>query len=114
MLSQVFEIVAPLLIIASVGYVYGVRVKPEMQFTNRLVMDVFMPALILQVMLTEGFNVADYSGLIFAGVLLMLVSGIIIFTITCIRAFPTRLCRWKKVTFLHYLILYLLKKSTFK
>ena len=49
MLSQVFEIVAPLLIIASVGYVYGVRVKPEMQFTNRLVMDVFMPALILQV-----------------------------------------------------------------
>ncbi|HAU68227.1 MAG TPA: transporter [Gammaproteobacteria bacterium] len=93
MLSQVFEIVAPLLIIASVGYVYGVRVKPEMQFTNRLVMDVFMPALILQVMLTEGFNVADYSGLIFAGVLLMLVSGMVAYAFSKVMGFD-----WRAVT----------------
>ncbi len=77
MLSQVFEIVSPLLIIALVGYVYGTRVNPEMQFTNRLIMDVFMPALILQVMLTEGFNVVDYSALIGAGFILMLGSGLV-------------------------------------
>ncbi|MEO0368485.1 MAG: AEC family transporter [Pseudomonadota bacterium] len=72
----IFEIMAPLLVIALVGYVYGSRVQPSMDITNRLVMDVFVPALILHVMLQEEFRVADYAGLVFSGVAIMLLSGV--------------------------------------
>lgn len=90
MLAQVFEIIAPLLIIAVIGYLYGSRVQPQMGFTNRLVMDVFMPALILQVMLQDGFRVLNYANLVIAGVGVMLVSGIIAFAVARMAGFDWR------------------------
>lgn len=77
MIQQIFEIVAPLFLIVIVGYFYGARVRPEMGITNRLVMDVFMPALIFHVMIQEGFSLGQYLPLVLAGSLLMLGSGLI-------------------------------------
>ncbi len=77
MLTVVFNILTPLFLIAAVGYVFGLRVKPNMQMTNRLVMDVFMPALIFHVMIQDDFNPGQTIGLVFAGVLLMLGSGLV-------------------------------------
>ncbi len=79
MLSQVFNIVAPLFLIVAVGYFYGARVRPEMRITNQLVMDVFVPALIFHVMVQESFMPSKYVGLVSAGVLLMLGSGVLAF-----------------------------------
>ena len=53
MIAQVFEIVAPLFFIVCVGYLYGSRAKPAMGVANRLVMDIFMPALIFHVMVQK-------------------------------------------------------------
>ena len=76
MLTQVFDILAPLFAISLLGYGYGRWARPDMATTNRLIMDVFMPALILQVMLREGFQLIDHAMLMVVGLGIMLMSGI--------------------------------------
>jgi predicted permease len=76
-ISQVAAIVAPLFLIVGVGYFYGARVRPEMRITNQLIMDIFMPALILSVMIRDDFHPDEYYLLMFAGALLMLASGLL-------------------------------------
>jgi len=77
MIDQVFSIVAPLFFIVGVGYIYGTWVNPEMGIANRLIMEVFMPALIFHVMIQEDFYPTQYLTLIAGGVLLMLGSGVL-------------------------------------
>ena len=90
MFQQVLSIVAPLFIIAAVGYFYGARVRPEMRITNQLVMDVFMPALIFHVMIQEDFYPSQYFALMFAGTLLMLGSGVLAFLLARTIGFSWR------------------------
>jgi len=90
MIQQVFSIVAPLFVIAAIGYFYGARVRPEMRITNQLVMDVFMPALIFHVMIQDDFYPSQYFSLMFAGALLMLGSGTIAFLFARIAGFSWR------------------------
>jgi len=79
MIQQIFEIVMPLLLIVTIGYFYGARVRPEMRITNQLVMDIFMPALIFHVIIQEDFYPAQYAMLMLAGAILMLASGVVAF-----------------------------------
>lgn len=90
MLNQVFNIVAPLFLIIAVGYLYGARLRPEMRITNQLVMDVFMPALIFHVMIQDTFVPSQYVGLIFAGCLLMLGSGVLAYGFARLSGFNAR------------------------
>ncbi len=90
MFEQVFAIVAPLFLIVCVGYLYGSRSQPAMGVTNRLVMDVFMPALIFHVMVQENFYPNDYIGLMFGGVLIMLGSGLIAYFLARTAGFSWR------------------------
>ena len=77
MIAQVFAIVAPLFFIVCVGYLYGSSAKPAMGVANRLVMDIFMPALIFHVMVQKDFYPSEYVALMFGGILIMLGSGVI-------------------------------------
>ena len=77
MVEQVLAIVAPLLFIVGVGYLYGLRAKPAMEITNHLVIDVFMPALIFHVMVQDDFFPSEYWALIIGGVFVMLGSGLL-------------------------------------
>lgn len=79
MIQQILAIVAPLFIIAAIGYFYGARVRPEMRITNQLIMDVFMPALIFHVMIQDDFHPLQYMNLVGAGALLMILSGAVAF-----------------------------------
>lgn len=81
MIEQVFSIVAPLFLIVAVGYFYGTWVNPEMGIANRLIMDVFMPALIFHVMIQDDFYPTQYVTLIIGGMLLMLGSGLVAFAV---------------------------------
>ncbi len=90
MINQVFSIVAPLFIIAAVGYFYGSRVRPEMRITNQLIMDIFMPALIFHVMIQDDFSPLQYTNLMFAGMLLMLFSGVVAFFLSRVLGFSWR------------------------
>lgn len=90
MFAQVFAIVAPLFFIVCVGYIYGSRAQPAMGVTNRLVMDVFMPALIFHVMIQEDFYPSEYIGLMVGGALIMLGSGIIAYLLARAAGFSWR------------------------
>jgi predicted permease len=90
MIQQVFSVVAPLFIIAAVGYFYGSRVRPEMRITNQLVMDVFMPALIFHVMIQDNFYPLQYINLVGAGIMLMLLSGLAAFALSKMVGFSWR------------------------
>lgn len=90
MIQQVLSIVAPLFIIAAIGYFYGSRVRPEMRITNQLIMDVFMPALIFHVMIQDDFYPLQYINLVGAGILLMLLSGIAAFALSKVVGFSWR------------------------
>ena len=90
MIQQVFSIVAPLFIIAAIGYFYGSRVRPEMRITNQLIMDVFMPALIFHVMIQDDFYPSQYLNLVAAGILLMLLSGVAAFFLSKAVGFSWR------------------------
>jgi len=90
MIQHVFEIVAPLFLIVTVGYFYGARVRPEMASANRLIMEVFMPALIFHVMIQKDFSLGQYVPLIIGGALVMLGSGVIAFLLARLCGFAWR------------------------
>lgn len=90
MFSQLVAILAPLFLIVGVGYFYGARVRPEMRITNQLIMDVFMPALILSVMIRDDFYPSQYLGLMLAGGMIMLGSGIVAAFVSSIAGFNWR------------------------
>ena len=91
MIQQVISIVAPLFLIIGVGYFYGARVRPEMRITNQLIMDVFMPTLILSVMIRDDFNPASYLGLMAGGALLMLSSGLLAYVLARLLGYSWRI-----------------------
>ena len=90
MIQQVLSIVAPLFIIAAIGYFYGARVRPEMRITNQLIMDVFMPALIFHVMIQDDFHPFQYINLVVAGTTLMLLSGLLAYALSKCMSFSWR------------------------
>ncbi|MBT8114961.1 MAG: AEC family transporter [Arenicella sp.] len=101
MIQQVFAIVAPLFLIVGVGYFYGSRVRPEMRIINQLIMDVFMPALILHVMIQDDFYPLQYLTLMMAGAGVMLGSGVAAYAVAGMLNFPWRsfvppamFCNW--------------------
>jgi len=87
---QVATIVAPLFLIVSIGYLYGARHRPEMQITNRLIMDVFMPALIFSVMIGDDFHIGQYYWLMIGGAALMLISGLLAYLLASAMGFSWR------------------------
>ena len=87
---QVAAIVAPLFLIVSIGYLYGARHRPEMQITNRLIMDVFMPALIFSVMIGDDFHIGQYYWLMLGGASLMLISGLLAYLLANALGFSWR------------------------
>ena len=90
MLQQVFAIVAPLFIIVCVGYLYGSRAQPTMDTINRLIIDVFIPALIFHVMVDKDFYPSQYFLLMFGGCLIMLGSGVIAYALALVVGFKWR------------------------
>ena len=64
--------------------------NPEMGITNRLIMDVFMPALIFHVMVQENFYPTQYVTLMIGGVLLMAGSGVLAYLLAKVAGWESR------------------------
>ncbi|MCB1918769.1 MAG: AEC family transporter [Candidatus Competibacteraceae bacterium] len=77
MLYQLTAIVFPLFALVAVGFFYGRRHLPDMAVANRINLEIFTPALIFSVMSARDFQIAAYSKLALAGVLVVLGSGLI-------------------------------------
>ncbi len=68
MFWQLTSIVFPIFAIVLVGYLYGRKHLPDMAAANKLNIDIFVPALIFDVLTARNFNLGEYQMLTIAGI----------------------------------------------
>lgn len=76
LIVRIFDIVFPLVFIVMSGYWYARKFKPDLNITNQVNLDVFVPLLMLDVMLGSDFTPSDFVNLTILGVFVVIVSGI--------------------------------------
>lgn len=77
MVERILLIVLPLFAVVAVGFVYARRHRPDMGAATALNMDVFVPALVFSALASKDAALADHGRLAFAGLLLVLGSGLV-------------------------------------
>ncbi len=77
MIAEILSIVTPVFGLVLVGYLYGRRHGPDMSAANRVNLDVFIPALIFDVLSGKDFHVGHYLDLALGAAIVVLGSGIL-------------------------------------
>lgn len=77
-LSKIFTIVFPLITIVGLGYAYARRINTDMSITNKINIDIFVPALIFSVLSDKSFNLLQFQTLAIAGAATVLGSGLLL------------------------------------
>ncbi len=90
MLEQLIGIVFPIFGLVAVGYLYARRHAPDMAAANKVNLEVFTPALIFSVLAGENFELAAYSELALAGLVVVLGSGILAWPVARLAGWRTR------------------------
>jgi predicted permease len=73
---RIIGIIGPVLIVAAVGYAYGLLRRPDLTWVNRLNTDLLFPMLIFSATASGDFHVLEYLPLIAGGVIVMAGSGL--------------------------------------
>jgi malate permease and related proteins len=90
MLGQIFSIVFPIFTIVLVGYLYARRHLPDMAAANKVNIDIFVPALIFDVLSGKDFNLGDYQLLALGGVVIVIGSGLLAWPIARLLGYRIR------------------------
>jgi predicted permease len=77
MLVRILSILFPLFFVASLGYLVGRRMKPDLSQANHLNLEVFVPALVFSAMASKDFQVTAYLPLLAATALLIAALGVV-------------------------------------
>ena len=77
LLLRIIGIIKPVLIVSAIGYGYGRYIKPDMSWINRLLTDLFFPALVFSAMASKDFRILEYTSLLVGSLALILGSGLI-------------------------------------
>ena len=72
MLWQLISIVFPIFAIVLLGFVYARKHSPDMAAANKLNIDIFVPALIFDVLTAKNFNLIEYQSLAIGGIFVIL------------------------------------------
>lgn len=72
------------------GYFYGRRYRPNLQAVNQLMLYVFVPALVFDVMSRKDFQVAEYQWLALAGLGVVLGSALVAWPMGRVLNYPMR------------------------
>jgi malate permease and related proteins len=75
MLERIISVLFPVFAITAVGYFVGLRQKPEMGHVNRLVADVFVPALVFGALASRDFRIYEFHWLALAMLLIIVACG---------------------------------------
>lgn len=76
MLARIVSVLFPVFAITAIGYLVGLRQKPDMSQANRLVADVFVPALVFGAMAGRDFHIVSHSRLALAMLLVIIACGL--------------------------------------
>jgi predicted permease len=77
LIYQILSIVAPVFGLVLVGWLYARRHGPDMSAANRINLDVFIPALIFDVLSGKDFQIGLYLDLALGALLVVLGSGLV-------------------------------------
>ncbi len=90
MLWQLVTIVFPIFSIVLLGFLYGRKHTPDMAAANKLNIDVFVPALIFDVLTAKSFDLAAYQSLTIAGIAVVLGSALLAWPVARIFGFQMK------------------------
>jgi len=90
MLLQVISIIAPLFLVVSAGYIYARFEKPDMQVINRMILQLFVPALVFHAMSQKDFQIMAYKGLAIGALAVILFSGVLAYLFSKLVGFKWR------------------------
>lgn len=77
MLERILSILFPVFLIPAVGYLVARRRKPDLSESNRLIADVFVPALVFGALADRDFRIIEYRWLALAMLCLTLGCGLL-------------------------------------
>src|SRR4029453_2054831 len=77
MVERVLGIILPVFSIIALGWLYGRRAKPDMEWVNRISMNVLAPALIFSALASKDFDIYANGRLILGGIGIVLGSGLL-------------------------------------
>lgn len=75
LLLRIAQVIVPVFLIVAVGFVYARRVRPDMTWFNRIVLDLLTPLLVYTALAGRQFRLQDHGPLLLAGALLILACG---------------------------------------
>ena len=90
LLERIAGIMAPVLTMVGIGWLYARRHAPDMSAINRINMDVFAPALIFSALASRDFSIADNRWLLAASALIVLGSGVLAWIVAKATGVPAR------------------------
>jgi len=88
-MSEVFGVLFPVFSIILIGYLYGRWRPSDIGTVNRMNIDVFVPALVIDSLMRSQFDLWSYRWLLLAGVGVVIFSGLVAWAIA----------HWKKLPF---------------
>ena len=90
MLWQLLSVIFPIFAIVLLGFLYGRRHTPDMASANKLNIDIFVPALIFDVLTAKSFNLIEYQSLAIAAVCVVLGSSLIAWPVARLFGFQNK------------------------
>ncbi|WP_328824883.1 AEC family transporter [Uliginosibacterium aquaticum] len=75
MIERIVAILFPVFVIPAIGYLVARQRKPDMAQTNRLIADVFVPALVFGALADRSFHIAEFRWLALAMLLVTIACG---------------------------------------
>ena len=76
-MSILIPVLFPIFVLILIGYIYAKSRPIDMEFANRLNMDIFIPALVIDALSRKSFDLINYQSLALAGIIVVLLSGVI-------------------------------------
>lgn len=76
-MSIVFPVLFPVFVLILIGYLYARSRPVNMEFANRMNMEIFLPALLIDVLANNSFHVLEYQSLALAAIFVVLFSGVL-------------------------------------
>ena len=75
-MSLLFPVLFPIFSIILIGFLYAKYRHVDIEFANRMNMEIFIPALLIDALSRQNFSLLDYQPLALAGIILILLSGV--------------------------------------
>ena len=87
---EILSIIFPIVAIVGIGFLYGRKFSPDMGAANGVMLRIFVPALVFDVLSSSEFRVLDYSWLALGACAVVVGSGLLAWPVSRLAGFQSR------------------------